>query len=616
MRRYLHLLPLEKAIALLEESFPHAAQSREIPVTEATGRVTAAPVYASYSVPEAPLAAMDGIAVRSADTRGASEQSPVLLREAIRVNTGNVVPPPFDAVIMIEEVWEQDGGYLVRRSVPPWQHIRPVGEDIGEGEMILASRHRLEPHDIAALLSFGVASVQVLHMRVGLIATGSEIVPPGTKPKPGQVVESNTYLAEGWLRRMGVETRRYDCVPDDPSAIAGALARSTKENDMTIVTAGSSAGTRDYTAEAIGSLGRVLAHGIAIKPGKPAIIGEIARKPVIGLPGYPLSALVVLMGLVTPYLASLGFTAPAASKVRATLARGVSSEIGVEEFVFVACGRVDGRWIAFPLTRGAGVQMSAVRSNGCMKVPAAVEGYPAGEEVEISLWKAQEEVSGGLLLVGSHDPALDHLAALLAERGVAMHAINAGSMGGLLALKAGYCHAAPVHLLAPDGSYNIHHARRYLQGGEVILLAIAGRQQGIASREGISLEELPRHRFVNRQKGSGTRILLDHLLGEEGIDPASIPGYEREMTTHLAVARAVANGEADACVCTLAAARIFDLKFVPLAMEEYELAIRHDALQEREMRMLCDCIVSEEFRRILEGMGGYDTSLTGRMRRV
>ncbi|MDH7593772.1 MAG: molybdopterin biosynthesis protein [Methanomicrobiales archaeon] len=614
VRRYLDLVTLEEAIVTLKERFPHMARTVRVPVTESVGRVTASPVFARFSVPEAPLAAMDGIAVLSAETREAREQHPVILKNAIRVNTGNVVLPPFDAVIMIEDVWEQDEGYVIRKSVPPWQHIRPAGEDIGEGEMILTSSHLIRPHDIGALLAFGIGEVEVKGLTVGLIPTGSEIVPIGTRPKAGQAVETNTHVAGAWLRAMGAGCRHYPIVPDVPDAIRNALLCAVRENDMVLISAGSSAGTKDFTVDTISMLGRVLVHGVAIKPGKPVIIGEIQGKPVIGLPGYPLSTLTVLREIVTPFLVSQGFPAPGETIVKAYLATGVSSEIGIAEFLFVIAGHVDGRWVAVPLSRGAGVQMSAVRSNGCVRIAAEREGQNAGDEVEVRLWMSERAAMTRLIITGSHDPSLDYLADLLTGEGVWMHAVPVGSMGGLLALKGQYCHAAPMHLLAPDGSYNTYYLRRHLPGEELALLKVAGRAQGIASKSGITLEEMPAHTFVNRQKGSGTRMLLDHLLQTKGIEPSSISGYTREVTTHLAAARSVAMGEADACVCTFSAAKLFGLSFVWLAEEEYELVLHRDALKDDRIQRLCECVGSDVFKDALARMGGYETGSTGTIR--
>jgi putative molybdopterin biosynthesis protein len=616
VKRYLSLTPLGEALGILGRSFTFTPSTERIPVQAAAGRITASPLSARFSVPGAHLAAMDGIAVLAEDTFGASEQRPVTLRGAVRVNTGNLLPPGCDAVIMIEEVRIDGDRFTIRRSASPWQHVRPVGEDIGETEMILPSRHRIRPHEIGALIAYGVTEVEVVTVRIGLIPTGSELVPPGDRPGPGQAVESNTAMAAAWLGGLGARCTRAPLTPDDPALIRSRLDEAAQENDLVIISAGSSAGTRDFTADAIADLGEVLVHGVAMKPGKPVIIGRIRGKPVIGLPGYPLSAVTVLRELVTPLLARYGLPHEPGATVSATLASTLASELGVEEFVFLSLGRIRDRWVAVPHGRGAGVQMSGVRANAYLTIEAGREGIEDGEEVEVHLMVPEEEAGKALILSGSHDPALDLLGDHLALAGVSLHSAHQGSMGGLIALKKRVCHGAPMHLLADDGGYNIPYLSRHLPGEDLILFCLAGREQGIISRDNLSLEDLREVRFINRQKGSGTRILLDHLLAEKGIPPASIPGYDREVTTHLAVALAVKTGEADAGLGVYSAARALGLSFRPVAREPYELVFPADTWEDQRVKALASAVTSPSFRKALEGLGGYDLSLTGQLRRL
>ncbi len=526
-------------LGIISREFPSTRISCDIPLEESVGRITARPLFARYSVPEAVLSAMDGIAVRSEDTWGASEQRPVILTSFARVNTGNVIPPGFDAVIMIEDVTLEGSRAVIRKAAGSWQHVRPAGEDIAESEMILPSSHRIRPHEIGALAAYGVSHVPVLTARVGLIPTGSELVPPGTRPLPGQVVESNTVMAAAWLRYLGAECRRYPVTPDEPDLISSRIEDAVVENDIVIISAGSSAGTRDYTAEVISGLGEILVHGIAIKPGKPAIIGKISGKPVIGMPGYPLSALTVIREIMIPLLGRYGVSAADPGIVPATLATSLHSETGTCEYVLLAIGKIRDRFIAIPLSRGSGVQMSGVRAQAYLRIPADREGYEAGEEVPVTLM-VPETIAGQTLLVsGSHDPVLDCLLELLQKEGVTLHSSHTGSMGGILALKRGSCHAAPVHLLHPSGDYNLPYLGQYLPGENITLVCIAGREQGIVSREGLSLADLPSHTFVNRQKGSGTRMLLDHALGRQGIDPGSIRDQFRSVQGYPSPARRV-----------------------------------------------------------------------------
>lgn len=616
VKRYLSLVSLEEALDTLSTAFPPVRVIEDVPVEDSAGRVTAEPVFTRFSVPEVHLSAMDGIAVRSADTAGASEYNPVTLESVKRVNTGNVVPPEFDAVVMIEDVWEENGRYTIQKAVPPWQHVRPAGEDIAESEMVIPSMHLIRPHEVGPLATYGITQVPVITLRAGLIPTGSELVPPGIRPGPGQVVESNTMMAAAWLRAFGATCTRYPLTPDEPDLIRQAIVTAVRENDLVIVSAGSSAGTRDYTADVIGELGEVFIHGVAIKPGKPVIIGKINEKPVIGMPGYPLGALTVIRELLLPLLSRCGLFVPEPGSVPARLTSTLHSDVGTDEFVLLSLGKIGDRFVATPQSRGSGIQMSAVRANGYLRIPSSVEGYEAGGEVPVTLMVPRSGVESSVLVTGSHDPVLDYLSELAQRGGVEIHSTHVGSMGGVLALKRGDCHAAPMHLLSPDGDYNREYLEKYLPGEDISLLCIAEREQGIASREGYSLSDLPDIRFINRQKGSGTRILLDYELGRAGISPDLVQGYDREVTTHLAVALAVKSGEADAGMCVYSAARALGLVFVPVARERYELAIPQEILSDPRIGVIVDAVRSEEFRSVLERLGGYDSTETGVLRRV
>ncbi len=613
VKRYLSLISLDEARERIAGEFAPPAHTAMAPLQEAAGKITAAPIFTRFSVPETHLSAMDGIAVHSRDTHGASEQHPVRISDAARVNTGNVVPPGYDAVVMIEDVHlEEDGTYTVRAAVSPWQHIRPVGEDIGESEMILPSLHRIRPHEIGALAAYGVDEVPVLDLSVGLIPTGSELVPVGTRPAPGQVVESNMYMAAAYLADLGARCTHYPIVPDDPAVIKEQVRTAIEEHDLLIVSAGSSKGTRDYTAQVIDELGEVLIHGVAIKPARPVIAGKIAGKPVIGMPGYPLACFTILRELLRPMMRAWGFAPAEPERVAARLTTTLQSDVGTDEFVLLSVGRIGENWVAVPLSRGAGVQMSAVRANAYARIDRTLEGVAAGGQVEAILLVPRAGAQESLLVTGSHDPALDYLADLVRPSGIDMHSTHTGSMGGVLALKKQECHAAPMHLLGPDGDYNIPYLEKYLPGEDLVLLCVAERQQGIVSRDHLRLDDLPGTRFVNRQKGSGTRMLLDHLLGEEGIDASAIEGYDRELTTHLSVALSVKTGEADAGMCVYSAAKALGLPFVPVGTERYELVARRAVLEEDErLARLFDTVASPAFISVLERLGGYETKETG-----
>lgn len=618
MTRYLELVSLEKALEKTLSSFPYIPGVDEVPLSAAAGRVTAAPVFTRQSVPPVHLSAMDGIAVKSQDTTGAGEQRPVTLQKSLRVNTGNVVPSEYDAVIMIEDVEETDDGhFIIRRAAAPWQHIRPVGEDIGESEMIVPSAHRIRPHEIGALAAYGVTIVPVRSVRAGLIATGSELVPIGTKPDIGQVIESNMHMASACLSTLGATPTHYGIVPDEPEIIREAVIRAVKENDIVIISAGSSKGTRDYTASIIEELGEVFIHGVAIKPARPVIIGAIDGKPVIGTPGYPLAAYTIIREFIGPMMGAYGLQPPVPERIPVVLSTRLDSAGGTDEFVLLSAGRVNNRWVAVPQSRGAGVQMSAVRANAYIKIPARKEGIMAGEEMEATLMVPRSIAAESLLITGSHDPCIDYLGDMLRKNAVTLHPTHTGSMGGVLSLKQDTCHVAPMHLLAEDGTYNTRYLEKYLPDTPLTIICGAEREQGIIAPKPVTFDELPGKRIINRQKGSGTRILFDHLLKEKGIDPAAITGYEREATTHLAVALAVRSGEAEAGIGVYSAAKALGLSFTPIGTERYELVTRtstYDTMP--ELRQLFDTVASNAFKDILHRLGGYRTEETGVIRRI
>ena len=255
VKRYLSVQPLSDVQDLLIREFSAIPGTEKVPLDAAPGRITALPIFSRYSVPEIHLAAMDGIAVSSRETKGASEQHPVTPVNVVRVNTGNIVPTGYDAVIMIEDTWQDGDRYTIRKSAAPWQHVRPAGEDLAESEMVLPSGHRIRPHETGALAAYGITEIDILSVRIGLIPTGSELVPAGTRPAPGQVVESNTVMAKAMLEEAGARCTRYPFVEDNPALIREAIKTAVAENEIVIVSAGSSAGTRDFTADVIADLG-------------------------------------------------------------------------------------------------------------------------------------------------------------------------------------------------------------------------------------------------------------------------------------------------------------------------------------------------------------------------
>ena len=391
VRHRLASRPLGEVRELMRSAFPYPDRVISLPVAETAGRVTAGPIHSLLTVPATEISARDGFAVVSSETLGASEGNPVPLQNPHRVNTGNVIPPGYDAVVMIEDVVGEDDTWCTVKTVAPGEHIHPAGSEIRQGGLILPAGHRIHPWDIGALLSYGITTVDVRAVKVGLIPTGSELVRAGEFPGPGGAIESNTAVAAALLDEAGTTCTRYPIVRDEPALLREAIERGIRENDLLVISAGSSAGTRDFTAVTISSLGEVLVHGIAMRPGAPAIIGRIDGKPVIGLPGYPIAALTVARELALPLLAAWGFHPRPAERLRARLTRTITADLDHDEFVLLTISRTDGGYTATPIPRGAGPQMALVRANACLHVPAGTGGIGGGVLVDVLLTGAYRE---------------------------------------------------------------------------------------------------------------------------------------------------------------------------------------------------------------------------------
>lgn len=614
VKRYLELRPLSEALTILTTSFPSPGKTEMVAVMQAVGRVVAEPVFAKYSVPEVSISAMDGIAVRSRDTLGASEQNPITLEHAVRVNTGNVIPPEFDSVIMIEDVWEDAKGYQIRRSAVPRQHVRPAGEDIKENKLVLPKGHLIRPFDIGALITYGITTVEVLAVRVGIIPTGSELVPLGTRPKPGQVVESNTVMAQVFLSQMGAECTRYPIVIDEPDLIRNALLAAVRENDVVLISAGSSAGTRDFTEEVIRSLGDLIFHGVAVKPGKPVMLGKVEGKPVLGLPGYPLAAQTVLRQFAAPLLESWGFAPAYRYPVTVRLAQAIASDPGFDEFVPLFVGRIGTTLYGTPHGKGGFAQMATVKANGYVHIPGPVEGYDTGTKLEVFLTTDPASIERTLFFTGTLDPALEELANLAHDTGLFIHATNPGNTAGLLCLGSNTCHAAPLVLPAQSPlQENCRSLINQMKSGEPVFIHLASLEVGIASREGLGPADLTRVRFINTRRDTPSRQVLDNLLSDQSIDSSQVNGYGQEVHGPQAVASAIVNAFADAGICTSGIASANNLRFVPVAHENYVLAIQREMLCDSRFVRLLDLIRSPAYREILEKAGGYTTEKTGRI---
>jgi putative molybdopterin biosynthesis protein len=628
---FLEDIPLDEARRRFEAALDAAEalgpiEPERVPVGEGLGRVTAGPVWAALSNPHYHGAAMDGAAVRAEETLGASEATPIRLRvgkQAEWVDTGDPLPAGMDAVIMVEHIHSHGDEIEIMAPVAPWQHVRSMGEDIVATELVLPEGKTLTPVDLGAAAASGHPYLPVRRRpRVAIFPTGTELVEPGTNVKPGDIVEFNSLMLAGQITEWGGLPSRQPITADDYDILKERISAVLDTHDVVLVNAGSSAGSEDHTARIFGELGQVVVHGCAIRPGHPIILGVARGKPVIGIPGYPVSAVLTCDLFVRPLLARmLGTAAPSRPRMTATITRKILSPMGEDEFLRVKLGRVGGRLVATPLQRGAGVIMSLVRADGIALIPRLSEGLLAGAEVEVELLRHPDEIDRTIVVIGSHDLTLDLLSSELskAHTGLSLSSSNVGSLGGLIALQRGEAHIAGSHLMDEEtGEYNVSYVQRYLPGRPVVLVNLVYRDQGLivppGNPNGLSgLDDLlrPDVQFVNRQRGAGTRVLLDFKLKGMGATPEQIQGYRREEYTHLAVAAAVSSGAADAGMGILAAARALNLDFVPLMQERYDLVIPREYYESELVAPLLALIRGPEFRRQVEALGGYDAKQMG-----
>jgi len=680
MSVYLHDIPLSQAQARLEAALRDANLWRvlgveTIPLDEnALGRTLAGPVWAKTSSPHYHASAMDGFAVRAAETAGALPSRPLSLQipvAACYLDTGDPLPPGFDSVIPIEntEALDEHGDLTdairdpatirIRASVAPWTHVRPLGEDIVATELVLPAGHVLRPADLGAIAAAGHTEIQTARKpRVAILPTGTELVPIGTKLRPGDILEYNSLVLAAQVKSMGGEPTRYPITKDEFDLICQRVQEAAQDHDLILLNAGSSAGAEDFSAKVVEKLGTLLVHGVAVRPGHPVILGTVNRGPmskstvqrptstvpIIGVPGYPVSAALTIEIFVEPLIAGwLGRRPNEMPTETAQLTRKITSPGGDDDFVRVAVGRVGEKLLAAPLSRGAGVITSLVRADGLVLLPRGTQGAEAGEQVQVRLYRPRAELDKTIFCIGSHDMTLDLIAQFLAGHDRRLASANVGSQGGLVALRRGEAHLAGSHLLDPEtGEYNISYIRRYLPGVKVKVITLVGREQGLLvqrgnpknikslgdlSRPGAGLarasaagtgersrrgeSEAERVRFVNRQRGAGTRVLLDYQLNLLGIATDSIIGYDQEEYTHLGVAAAVASGRADCGLGIAAAAKALELDFIPLYQERYDLVIPKEYAESDLLTPLFAVLENQEFRTAVVNLPGYDVSKMG-----
>jgi putative molybdopterin biosynthesis protein len=630
---YLQMKSLEEARRIVLDTFSDRGLDSEwVATPDAVGRILAQPVAARLSSPHFHAAAMDGIAVKAQATFGAHPARPKLLqidRDAFYVNTGHVLPPDTDAVIMIEHVQVVDDRQVqIEAPAFPWQHVRKMGEDIVATEMLFARQHQVTPYCVGALLAAGLFEVSVRRKpRVVIIPTGSELVdwqtPARVDLQPGQIIESNAFVLGKLVEAAGGHFERRALLGDNIDIISDAVREAVSAGaDIVMITGGSSAGSKDFARAAIDRAGEILVHGVTIMPGKPTIVGRVSGTPVFGMPGYPVSTIIAFEELVQPLIAQLlGRTMAQRPRAEVTPTRKIASKLGVEEFVRVKIGRVGERLVATALPRGAGQITSITEADGIIRVPAHLEGIADGMPVQAELLRPLSAITDTLVVVGSHDNTLDLLADELRAQTahLSLSSSHVGSMGGLMAVKRGVCHMAGTHLLdEASGTYNVAFIRKILPDLPVKLVHLVMRDQGLivpaGNPKGIAgIEDLqrPEVRMVNRQGGSGTRILLDYRLRQLDIPPDRIAGYGDEEFTHMAVAAAVFSGRADVGLGIFAAAKALGLDFIPVVTEQYDLLIPAAFFDTPPVQELLRVIVSNDFKARAAALGGYHTERTG-----
>lgn len=628
--RYLKTKSLEEVNQLIDEAFKDfykQLEVEEIKVRDSLGRVAWEEVYSKYSSPSFHSCAMDGVMVESQKTMTAREHKPLTLSkdDFAYCDTGDPLIKPYDAVIMIEDVLEKDDEIIIQAPVHPWENVRPIGEDIIEKDLIFPQFHQFIPIDLSIMLSAGLKTVKVLKKpRIAIIPTGDEIVSGDEDLKIGQIIESNSAMFVAMAEEMGAQAEVLPIVKDDRDLLRETVAQAIEDYDLVLMNAGSSAGRDDYTSSIAQDLGQLLAHGISIKPGKPAVIASIQGKPFIGIPGYPVSGHIVFQEVIRPLLEKkMHLKTINHTYLEGQLTRPVIGALKNTEYVRVKIGKIKDKLFFTPMDRGAGSSYSLSQSDGYLIIPRNSEGYLKDQYAQVRLHDHVEvkDLENRIVSIGSHDMVLDLINDLFAKEGSDYRLLSShvGSLAGLNALLKDNCHLAPSHLLGKDGSYNNEAVSLLFKGQEMAMIQVVGRRQGLMVEKGNpkniqGIKDLRGLKMVNRQRGAGTRVLFDYLLGLEGIDPSEIPGYDHEVTTHLAAALAVKNKDVDFAVGVESAAIKMGLDFIYLQDEDYEFVLKKESLELDPIQKLIQMLESQVFRDAVDALGGYTTSQSGHVR--
>lgn len=615
-------------------------RSEEVDLVDSLARITSLPVTARMNSPHYYAAALDGMAVRSADTFGASVDNGVELglgTQGVFVELGSPLPAGMDAVLPVAELaWAGAESVRISRPSNPFRNVRPVGEDIAQHEVLLPKDHRIEAVDIGAMAAAGVDKVRVYGQpKVAIIPLGNHLVPPGALPDVGQMVDSSSPTLAGLISQSGGVPVIWPVTSERLNEASETVAKAAEENDLVFVLAGASHGS-PLVARLLYEIGERVVNGVAVKPCSSVVMGFVGGKPLIGFPFHAVGVFAAFDLFARPLLAEL--LGPAVSlesmpSNEALLSVPLKRQAGMEEIVRVKMGRVDGRRVAVPELGGASTLMSLVRASGYMRVPADIEEIKAGSRASVRVLASDRKLEGNILLLGTHDISYDLLRSHLLAKfpDLYLHTAATGGMKGLVAVRAGLCHMAAIHLFdEATGEYNVPFLKEPCHGfspGEgpaaltdsMILVNLFSRDLGlIVSQDnplgiqGLADLARPDVHFINRQKGSGTRVLLDYHLQKAGVDPSKIQGFNRELKTHMAVAAAVSSGAVDVGPGISTAARTLRLGFVPCISERLDLAIPKRFYNRFPVAGLIEVIRSSRFKKEAEKQfADYDFTRTG-----
>ena len=596
MKRYLSLIPLNDAVKITREHFSRPEKTERIKVPDATGRVTAVPVYSPDSLPSCRIASMDGIAVHSAETRAARDRVPCELEDIVKINTGQVVPDGYDAIIPSEDMGMSESGKIqIRKPARPNQNIRKPGEEIRKGRLILPTGHRIIPADTGALLTYGISELTVRSLTVGLIPTGDELIHHTAVPGPGQVRESNTAMIAALLRGVGITPVCYDIVPDNPALLREVIGSALNAADMVIISAGSSAGTRDHTREVVEELGAVLFHGVAIRPGKSILFGDVQGKPVIGLPGQPVASLTAFREVVMPLLQGWGFQSPPVLSCPARITEPIPSGGGIDEFVPVTVGRLCGEMVLFPRPRGPGGQMHGIRSNGILHIPARKEGYPEGAKVPVRLSRERDDDRQYLILSGYSGMLTDTLEETCSSSDIFPCIRPMSDIGAAVSLCKGSCHGIIVSGGPNFQENEVFSLLKSTCPDHLTMMNIGSVQYGICSLHELSPIDLPHLPTIWYPSGSFSQADIEWYIDQYDKSELIRRDCLKAAGTEEAVIDAIKKGEVNAGFCSGPAAYEADLSFLPICDESRILVYREKPVIVEELSPLLQFLASDRW---------------------